>query len=337
MGRQRIGLIAGAAAIVITAAAFVWFRIHRDASPNIAVGADSAPEVSTSLEQSPTEAASSAATVKPGASATASSLSDYAKAYREADDLLAFVRQVAPAGEAGNPDALYFMVLASRRCASDYEVFFGRGVRERSLDEVVALNARNPMGEQTMRDLWRQCASFRALAENPWRDWHKVLDQAVEARSPGAIAIHSNELTHDYLKTQDTGAREELRGRIESLARDALKSKRPEALLWLAGSIPMIMKAPDEDANGGSWQRDDMASVLIVAACQRGLDCSQGSEPFAWMCQYDAACQPFESAVDIIRRSRAERFDAVQLRANELNQKLDENRFDEIVFQSAQR
>jgi len=70
---------------------------------------------------------------------------------------------------------------------------------------------------------------------------------------------------------------------------------------------------------------------------QRGLDCGPGSEPYQWICQYDPACQPFENVVDLIRRSSGERFDAVQLRANELNQELDEGRFDEIVFQCAPR
>ena len=327
MERQRIGLLVAAA---IAVAVIAWISAGRGVVPGVVVSTAPATRATAQPVLQTQHSDDSTAPGESEPAVAAASFSDYARSYHDADDLLGFLRQLAPAGDAGNPDALYFMAVASRRCTRDYEAFFGREGRERSLENVLALNAFSRVGEQAIRDLWRQCANFRTLAEGPWRSWRGMLDKAVAAGSPGAIAMYASVLTSEYLQAQGEGAKEELRGRIESMARDALKSKRPEALFWLSGAIPMTMKATDEDENGGSWQRDDMESMLIIAACQRGFDCSAGSEAFTWMCQYDPACQPFESVVDLIRRRAGARFDAVQLRANELNQQLDEDRFVEI-------
>src|SRR3954464_2732432 len=123
MRRQRIGLLA---AVAIAMAVSAWFLAGRGAAPASVAGPTPAPQAATRAEFHPTPVDRSAAPGKPETAATAASFSDYAKAYRGAEDFLALLRQLAPAGNAGNPDALYFMALASRRCTRDYEVFFAR-------------------------------------------------------------------------------------------------------------------------------------------------------------------------------------------------------------------
>jgi hypothetical protein len=65
---------------------------------------------------------------------------DYAAGYRDADDLLAFVKSIAPSAEAGDPDALYWTFRASRRCVRDYIIYFGHGDHERTLERALAMN-----------------------------------------------------------------------------------------------------------------------------------------------------------------------------------------------------
>ena len=73
--------------------------------------------------------------------------------------------------------------------------------------------------------------------------------------------------------------------------------------------------------------------IWLLAACERGYDCSRQSEWYKLRCSFDPACQPYENGVvDVARRDTGNRFPDVERRARELNEKLDQGRFDELGF-----
>ena len=104
------------------------------------------------------------------------------------------------------------------------------------------------------------------------------------------------------------------------LAREAIRSKDPAAIFQLAYV---------ETITGRSGTPEDVAGAWMLAACQRGLECGRASEQFQFLCNWDPACQQSETLVDLFRRRP--RFDEFQRLANELNAKLDANRFAEII------
>jgi hypothetical protein len=255
---------------------------------------------------------------------------DYAAGYRDADDLLAFLKSIAPAAQAGDPDALYWTFRASRRCVRDYMIYFGLGAHERTLEQALAMNAQSGPDEKSTRELYARCANFKAAADNPYRDWKALLKRAADAGSPVAQATLADEMRGEVLSAQDPASKARIEGDMRALARQALRSKDPAVLFELAGVAATRVKPTEVDVNGGSWQVDDVYSVWIIAACQRGYDCSLDDEGFRYVCHLDFACQPFDTIVDMLRRGRPDNFHELQLRASDLNAKLDANRCDEI-------
>jgi len=68
-----------------------------------------------------------------------------------------------------------------------------------------------------------------------------------------------------------------------------------------------------------------------LAACERGLACGNDTEHFQFFCRWDPACQPNETLADLFRRREGANFGELHRRANELNEQLDADRFDEII------
>jgi hypothetical protein len=122
------------------------------------------------------------------------------------------------------------------------------------------------------------------------------------------------------IRVQEPAARDQMTNEIRALAKDAIRSKDPEAIFRLAYV---------ESITGRSGTPEDVAGAWMLAACQRGLECGRDSEAFQFFCKWDPACHPSESLVDLFRRRP--RFDEFQRLANELNARLDADRFDEII------
>jgi hypothetical protein len=261
---------------------------------------------------------------------SAASPADYAAAYRDAGDLLAFLNSLAPAADRSDANALYWMFRASRRCTRDYSLYLGGPERSRSLERALAVNLEGRMDEKSTREIYARCATFKAAANNPYRDWRALLVRASRAGSSIAKATLADETRIEILQAGDAAGKSRLEQQMRSLARDALRSKDPAVLMALSVVAADHVKPTDVDENGGSWQVDDEATVWAIAACQRGYDCSVDNEDFRYICQMDDACQPFDTVVDILLRHRPEKFPELELRATELNAKLDADRFDDI-------
>ena len=170
------------------------------------------------------------------------------------------------------------------------------------------------------RKIHGQCARFKAAADNTFTEWQNLLNAAAEAGSGPAKALLAFEMQNGMLRVRDLTERQEMTSEIRTLAREAIRSKEPEALFHLAYV---------ESISGRSGTADDMAGAWMLAACQRGMECGSTSEQFQFFCKWDPACLPSETMVDLFRRRL--RFDELQLFANDLNAKLDADRFDEII------
>jgi hypothetical protein len=247
-------------------------------------------------------------------------LPDYAAQFRSAGDLLSFLEALAPAAAEGDVDALYYLGVASRRCTREYSTLFGPPGREMALDEALEKEYWTKYYEQLARKIHGQCERFKSVAANPFTDWRDLLDAAAESGSGAAKALLAFEMQNGMIQARDPAAGGQTTSEIRALAKEAIRSKDPEAIFQLAYV---------ESITGRSGTPDDVASAWMLAACQRGLECGPASEQFQFFCKWDPACQPSETLVDLFRRRP--RFDEFQRLANELNAKLDANRFDEII------
>jgi hypothetical protein len=252
--------------------------------------------------------------------AAAAKSPDYAAQFRSAGDLLSFLEALSPAAADGDVDALYYLGVASRRCTREYSTLFGPPGREMTLDEALEKEFWTKYYEQLARKIYGQCQRFKAAAANPFIDWRDLLEAAAEAGSGPAKALLAFEIQNGMIRTHDPAARGQMTTEIRALAKEAVRSKNPQAISQLA----LV-----ESITGRSGTPDDVAGAWMLAACQRGLECGPTSEEFQFFCKWDPNCKPSETLVDLFRRRP--RFDDFQRLANELNAKLDADRFDEII------
>lgn len=269
---------------------------------------------------SPTESPRPIAQVLPANAPRTAKSPDYAAQFRNSGDLLSFLERLAPAAAEGDVDALYYLGVASRRCTREYSTLFGPPGKEMTLEVALEKEYWTKYYEQQARVIYGQCRRFKAVTDNPFTEWENLLEAAAEAGSGPAKALLAFEMQNGMVRVHDQAVRGQMTSEIRSLAKEAIRSKEPEALFHLAYV---------ESISGRSGTAEDMAGAWMLAACQRGLECGRASEQFQFFCKWDPACRPSETLVDLFRR-RA-RFDELQLFANELNAKLDADRFDEII------
>jgi hypothetical protein len=319
MSGMRIALFMAVTALMIALAAW-YLRAHSGTVP--ATNGPARSAVPATAKFAAVRATDSpVAPPRPITKPTAAAKSpDYAAQFRSAGDLLSFLEALAPAAAEGDVDALYYLGVASRRCTREYSKLFGPPGREMTLDEALEKEYWTKYYEQLARKIHGQCQRFKAVAANPFTEWRDLLDAAAEAGSGPAKALLAFEMQNGMIRARDPTARGLMTSEIRTLAKEAIRSKDPEAIFQLAYV---------ESITGRSGTPDDVASAWMLAACQRGLECGPASEQFQFFCKWDPACQPSETLVDLFRRRPG--FDDFQRLANELNAKLDADRFDEII------
>jgi hypothetical protein len=321
MPRMRIALFTAVTALLIALAAW-HLRVDSGTAPATNGRARSvvpAKSKFAAIRSTDSPVAPPRPLTRPAAAAKSH---DYAARFRSSGDLLSFLEALSPAAAAGDVDALYYLGVASRRCTREYSELFGPPGREKTLDEALEKDFWTKYHEPLARKIHAQCQRFKAVAANPFTEWQDLLEAAAEAGSGPANALLAFEIQNGMIRVQDSTARGEMAGEIRALAKAAIRSKDPEAIFQLAYV---------ESITGRSGTPDDVAGAWMLAACQRGLDCGPTSEEFQFFCHWDPACRPSETLVDLFRRRP--RFDEFQRLANELNAKLEADRFDEIIPQ----
>ena len=247
---------------------------------------------------------------------------DYAAQYRHSADLLAYLEALAPAAADGDLQAMYYLAVASRRCTREYATLFGPPGKEKTLEAALETDYWTRYYEKTARRIHAQCARFKAARDNPFTEWQDLLEAAGEAGSGAAKALLTFEMQQGLIRVHDPATRAARQDEIRALAKEALRTREPEVLHHLAFV---------ETITGRAGTPGDVAGIWMLAACQRGLACGRDTEQFQVFCRWEPACQQTETMVDLIRRREGDRFDEFQRQANELNAKLDADRFDEII------
>ncbi len=319
MSHMRIGLFISAIALMIALAAW-HLRVDPESAPAANGPARSAVLTTAKLPDDRASDSPAALPLPVTRLSAAPKSSNYAAQFRSAGDLLSLLEALAPAAAEGDVEALYYLGVASRRCTREYAGLFGPPGKEMTLEVALEKEFWTKYYEQLARKIHGQCQRFKEVAENPFTEWENLLNAAAEAGSGPAQALLAFELQNGMIWVQDPTARGEITSEIRTLAREAIRSKDPEAIFQLAYV---------ESITGRSGTPENVAGAWMLAACQRGLECGRASEQFQFFCNWDPACQQSETLVDLFRRRP--RFDEFQRLADELNAKLDADRFAEIV------
>jgi hypothetical protein len=318
---MRIGLVTAVAALTLALAAW-YLRADSESAPTANTPArTAAPAPAPAAVAAALAADSPADQPRPAAEAhPVVKVPGYAAQYLKAADMMTFLEALAPAAAEGDVDALYYLARASRRCTREYSTLFGPPGKEMTLEVALEKEYWTRYYEQQARVIHGQCRRFKAARDNPFTEWENLLAAAAEAGSGPAKALQVFEMSQGMIRVHDPAERTERKDEIRRLAKEALRTKDPEVLHFLAYV---------ESISGSAGTAADVAGAWMLAACQRGLECGRDSEQFQFFCRWDPACRPSETMVDLFRR-RA-RFEEFQLIANELNAKLDADRFDEII------
>lgn len=230
------------------------------------------------------------------------------------DDLLAFIEGLHEVAQTGDGVAAYYLYRALDRCQTEYGARFGSGRHERMLDDVLADESIvRQFGEADLRRIHGQCQRLRESGPSRFGPLDDLLLKAADAGNARAQAEWALYLVN--AGTQDVEALE----RARELARSALESKDPA--VYVPVSL-VISGLSERDMNrDASW---------FVAACQRGFDCSPGSEMTQIICRFDPNCQPYESSLDLLRRHAGADFEAIERGAREINAAIDAGRYEEV-------
>ncbi len=176
-----------------------------------------------------------------------------------------------------------------------------------------ATKAGGGLSADEAREVYTRCQRLKdkSLASPPFGDSDDWLLAASNGGYPLAQVTLASELFGESLiGADDNGKREE----AKRLAALALRSKDP-AVLWESADLVLLYSHDGDDTSQQQW-------IWRVAACQRGYDCSPSGD-WRGYCRFDNACQPYETALDWIRRIHGEDFDEIEQKARELNAKLD--------------
>lgn len=244
-------------------------------------------------------------------SAPADQRPDYAAKLRAAPDYLEYVRSLLGAARAGDHAAQFYIFRAFEKCKDAYRLYFDRqGVRH-SLDEGLRMAAAAgwPADLEVVRRTYDRCHALLDADATEVGDRQQWLRLASKGRFPLALVSDAREV---YRKSSLEP--EFIQKKLHDLLAEPLLSRDPE-VIWEIGDFPLVPDSNDEYENEGmAW---------MIAACQRGLDCSPKSDAVETLCLWDYACQPYESVTDILRRAKGEEIVLIEARARWINEKID--------------
>lgn len=249
---------------------------------------------------------------------------DYAAQLRAASDYLEFARSLLSAARAGDHAAQFYIFRALEYCNDEYNLYFmRRGIRH-SLDDALkmAVTAGWPFDPEVVRRAYTRCHTLLEAGAAELGDRREWLRLASDGSYPLAqVNAARNQFRELPGVIDDNDANRDQR---RALLAKAIRSRDPE-VIWEIANIPPGHLDPE-----GNADREQMA--WHIAACQRGFDCSPQSEAVRWACMWDRACQPYESVYDIFRRARGEGMLEVEVRAREINEKIDAGDWESLGF-----
>lgn len=237
-------------------------------------------------------------------------------------DYLAFAASLLADAKAGDASAQYYLAYSLHYCDELYAFYFVRGTRRRTLDEAMQwASTRIGLSADEARLVHERCHELESRDPPPFGSFDQWFKLAAESGQPLAQMHLATKL---FLKAVGSDTPEGIRQNQEAreLALQALRSKDPE-VVFQAADLALLFYGDDVKAAEEQW-------VWRVAACKRGLDCGPDSDWKKMACKYDYNCQPHEDVLELVRRYNYQRYDTIDRKAAELNEKLDANQFDSL-------
>jgi hypothetical protein len=245
----------------------------------------------------------------------------YADQFDTAYDLLPFADAMHKRAVAGDDAAQYWLARVLERCGPIYDaVFEADGAQSDKpplrLDEAVAAEEANPsLGADEIREIHLQCAQLRGVDRARYGNASDWLNRAARSGYPLAQVRRAAELA---LGSGGAPNRADAR----ELVRAAVKSGDPEVLRQ-TGAVAQLLAEGESARERHEW-------VWEVAACQRGANCGPTAEWVRSLCALDRKCQPYEAAVDVIRRRVGAQLPEIEEEARQLNARIDAQKWDEL-------
>jgi hypothetical protein len=235
---------------------------------------------------------------------------DYGAQFRAASDYLEFARSLLTTGRAGDHAAQFYIFRALDYCTREYRAYFGRGPAWRTLDDAMQrATTRWPYDSELVRSVYTQCHTLVETGSNEFGERDEWLRMASDGGYPLAQVTYAQNQWRPMSGPEDDATFEARR----RLVGKAIRSRDPAVV----SAIADVILAPE----GQGYEWDYLAWRL--AACQRGFDCSPQSDFVKWSCYGDTNCQPYETAIDLIRRATGNDFLEVEARARWINEKID--------------
>jgi hypothetical protein len=316
-------LVAGMALVAGLVFVTHWQREEPSAPPVVPAPAlPAAPEASAAPPRG-SATPSSTPVDRVAADQPARFASTHEAQFKEATDYLEFALAMLPRARAGDFDAQFHLYAALDYCRRGYRNYFDTGQKRRSLEEAVDEAANRPPGDA--REIPKVHSRCRKLMESDIDELgepQQWLQLAASGKHPRAQAKLAGQLASRSQRLSGVAAAR-AQADARALVRESLASRDPAAI-WEMGALTSLRA----DAAGGN---DADAMAFAQAACDRGLDCSAGSEAAAQWCRLVPDCQPFESVQDLLLRSSANPA-ALADRARRINELIDAGDWQALGF-----
>jgi hypothetical protein len=296
----------------------VWWRMHAPNEP----AAATAQQIRDAVAQGKTEVV--LMTTQSGESQSPvvrEPVSDYSEQFDSTNDLAPFAEIMHKRAMEGDDAAQYWLYRALQRCGPMYDAVFNvdPALPDKPplrLDEAVADEEANPrLGADEIRELHGQCEQLREVDPARFGDASGWLRKAAGTGYPLAQVRRAAEIA---VGLEPAANRAEAR----ELMLAAVKSGDPD-VIQQTGAVAQMLASGESERERHEW-------VWEVAACQRGANCGPATEWVRGLCAVDRNCQPYETAIDVIRRRVGAQMPEIEEEARKLNAHIDAREWGEL-------
>lgn len=246
---------------------------------------------------------------------------NYEDQFETATDLAPFAEQMHAQAKQNDDAAQYWLYRVLWQCGPRYDTVFvvDPALPDKpplSLDEALADEEANPrLGADEIRKLHAQCAQLREADPERFGNPRTWLKKSASTGYPLAQVWRASEIAVGF----DTeGSRTEAR----ELMIAAVKSGDAEVIRQ-TGAVAQALAQGESERERHQW-------VWEVAGCQRGADCGPTTSWVRSLCAEDRRCQPYETAIDLIRRRVGAQMPEIEEEARQLNARIDQKTWDQL-------
>jgi hypothetical protein len=316
----------GGLIVAIGLGTFWWWRPLHKVSPGRATRS-----TSTTTPRPSSFSTVGASTPKTSGNAAQHS-QDYKALFAGSHDYLAFARLVLPSAKAGNPDAQYYLSRALEYCEDVDRSYFSRHGQRLNLDQAIQYAAQLHRRVEVVQIAYDRCHELSNQGTSEFGTAQEWLASATKAGQPLAQSVTASKLLIQEMLQQFARA-----GAVPTSIHDpstvvadprellykAVQSREPEVLLDIGEAYPMLHpNDPDRDVVRYAW---------MLLACERGLNCTAGSELLNDRCyDWDSSCDSASSPEDYVQSLAGNKWPEVQQRASEIGSELDQGEWGEL-------